>query len=198
VCMAEWWRSLWIHCTRRCCMVSCGGRRWIWEEHPPWWRRPPICSGGWRGGRDGWARLHGSCCLRRSHASRGGPGSSAPPRPAVAGCTSPGSSSPSVRRAREGSGQRAGEGMKAAWSAGEGSSQPRRQCSGGGAPAMQQPCPIRAAGSAGKSGNCPPEPAGDGSGGGSSGSGRTAVLRRKSWSTVRSRHSLPMSCARAT
>ena len=105
----------------------------------------------------------------------GGPGSSAPPRPAVAGCTSPGSSSPSVRRAREGSGQRTGEGMKAAWTAGEGSSQPRRQCSGGGAPAVQQPCPIRAAGSAGKSGNCPPEPAGDGSGGGSSGSGRTAV-----------------------
>ena len=128
----------------------------------------------------------------------GGPGSSAPPRPAVAGCTSPGSSSPSARRAREGSGQRAGEGMKAAWSAGEGSGQPRRQCSGGGAPAVQQPCTIRVAGSAGKSGNCPAEPAGDGSGGGSSGSGRAAVLRRKPWSTVRSHHSLPTSCARAT
>ena len=128
----------------------------------------------------------------------GGLGSSAPPRPTMAGCTSPGSSSPSARRAREGSGQRAGEGMKAAWSAGEGSGQPRRQCSGGGAPAVQQPCPIRVAGSAGKSGNCPPEPAGDGSGGGSSGSGRTAVLRRKPWSTVRSHHSLPTSCAWAT
>ncbi|KAG2537762.1 hypothetical protein PVAP13_9NG269746 [Panicum virgatum] len=55
-----------------------------------------AAAAGGEGGRDG-RPAPGS-----QAACAGGLGSSAPPHPAVAGCTSPGSSGPSARRAAEG------------------------------------------------------------------------------------------------